>query len=244
MKTIFTYLLPFVGKHWLRIGIVGFFLFLLNQKQIDLSIQLGSPHVRPTQTAPPALPATENGGSDTPQVFTEVKQAPKKSWISQLNVFSAPKQAPELRQRLEQLPSREVQSFIKRFAPVAKTEQEKYGIPVSIILANGMLHSQAGQREVTVQGSNYFALDCSSDWVGATLKENGACYRSYQNAWTSFRDHSLFVTTGHYASLPQLGNSNYRDWAIALEDMGYAGTPDLAEQLLYLIDKWQLFQYD
>lgn len=243
MKTVVTYLLPFVGKHWLRIGIVGIFLFLLNQKQIDLSIQLGRPSVIPTRNAPaqPAMEAVEN---DERQVFTEVKQAPKKSWMSQLNVFSAPEQAPELRQRLEQLPTGDVQAYIKRFVSVAKTEQEKYGVPVSIILANGLLQSQAGQREMTTKGNNYFALDCSSDWVGATLKDEGNCYRSYQNAWTSFRDYSLFVTTGHYANLPQLGSSNYRDWAIALEDMGYAGTPDLAKQLLHVIDTWQLFQYD
>jgi flagellum-specific peptidoglycan hydrolase FlgJ len=186
----------------------------------------------------------ESVENDDRQVFTEVKQEPKRSWMSQLNMFSAPEQAPELRQRLSSLTTAEVQAYIKRFAPVAKTEQDKYGVPVSIILASGLLHSQAGQREMTKQGNNYFALDCSSDWVGATVKETGNCYRSYQNAWTSFRDHSLFVTTGHYANLPKLGDTNYSDWAIALEDMGYGGTPDLGKQLLYVIDTWQLFQYD
>lgn len=244
MKAVFTYLLPFVGKHWIRIGIIGVFLFLLNQKQIDLSIQLGRPSTTPIQTTP-AQPVQERVAEQEPPVFTEAAQAPKKSWISQLNVFSSsPAGAPSLRQQLEELPGAEVQAYIQRFRPVAQTEQKKYGIPVSITLANGLLHSQAGQREMTVKGNNFFALDCSSDWVGATQREHGRCYRNYQNAWTSFRDHSLFVTTGHYANLPQLGKTNYRDWAIALEDMGYAGTPDLAEQLLFVIDKWQLFQYD
>lgn len=243
MKTVVNYLLPFVGKHWLRIGIIGIFLFLINQKQIDLSIQLGKPSVVPARTVP-AAPAGEIVNREERQVFTEAKQEPQKSWISQLNVFSAPEQAPELRQRLNALNGSDVQAYIKRFAPVAKTEQEKYGIPVSIILANGLLQSQAGQQTMATKGNNYFALDCSSDWVGQTIKDGGNCYRSYQNAWTSFRDHSLFVTTGHYANLPRLGNTNYRDWAIALEDMGYAGTPDLAKQLLFVMNTWQLFQYD
>jgi len=42
-----------------------------------------------------------------------------------------------------------IKSYIERFSQVAITEQERFQIPASIILANGIFHSFAGQREIS-----------------------------------------------------------------------------------------------
>ena len=60
----------------------------------------------------------------------------------------------------------------------------------------------------------------------------------------SFRDHSLYVTTGEYADLRRLGSTNYRAWAKALEDARFAREDNLEGQLIELIERYQLFQYD
>ncbi|MEL6143267.1 MAG: hypothetical protein AAFU67_16820, partial [Bacteroidota bacterium] len=41
MKFVFTYLLPFIIRHWLRLAILGSFLFLMTKKQVGFDIQLG-----------------------------------------------------------------------------------------------------------------------------------------------------------------------------------------------------------
>ena len=47
-------------------------------------------------------------------------------------------------------------TFIKRFAHGAITEQKKYGIPASITMANALLNSWAGQAPWAKEGNNIF----------------------------------------------------------------------------------------
>lgn len=247
MKTIITYFVPFLGKHWLRIGIVGIFLFVLNKKQLDFSIQLGSPPTQqlpPTTTPPAPTPSLQLTGEQEAPVLTQAGHAKSEGWLSQMNIFSTTKPAPERLRQLQSVDEAVISGFIQRFSHVAKTEQDKYGIPASITLANALIHSKGGRSELSLRNHNYFNLSCTSDWRGPEARDNGQCFRAYQNAWTSFRDHSLFVTTGPYTNLSQLGKKNYRAWATALADKGFNQTPDLALQLLTVIDQWQLFQYD
>lgn len=242
MKTILTLLLPFIGRHWLRIGIIGILLLLLNKKQIDLSIQLGRPSTNPPiERERSVQPVHEK--VETP-VLTERATEDDEPWVSQLNVFGGGDHELTLIDRLKQRGEDDIRGFILRFSEVAKTEQEKYGIPASIILANGLLHSEAGGRDISQRGHNFFGLDCSRDWVGPTTEVADGCYRAYQNAWTSFRDHSLYLTSGRYTNLPEIGKSDYRRWAMALEELNYGTTDQLAKQLLTIIDEWQLFQFD
>ncbi|MEM9835666.1 MAG: glucosaminidase domain-containing protein, partial [Bacteroidota bacterium] len=243
MKSLLTFLLPYVGKHWLRIGILGIFFILINQKQIDLSIQLGKPSVVPPRTAP-VQPAKQAAPETEQQVYTELTPKQQSGWVERLNVFGNGTDTKVLQRHLSATDPTIIQAFIRRFSQVAKTEQQKYGIPASIILANALLHAQSGEAPLAKQGNNFFALDCSEDWLGERTSYQGGCYRKYQNAWTSFRDHSLYVTSGKYSTLPQLGSSHYQAWAQALEELDYANTEELAEQLLQVIDEWQLFQYD
>lgn len=52
--------------------------------------------------------------------------------------------------------------YIERFAPIAVQEMEKYGIPASISLAQGLLESRAGTSKLAVQTNNHFGLKCFS----------------------------------------------------------------------------------
>jgi len=92
--------------------------------------------------------------------------------------------------------------------------------------------------------NNHFAITCSSDWNGADRNYQNKCYRQYENAWISFRDHSLYVTTGKYASLVNLGSTNYKSWASGLEQFGFSEFPDLEKNLIEIIEKYELFHLD
>jgi len=54
----------------------------------------------------------------------------------------------------------------------------------------------------------------------------------------------LYYTTGPHANLRQLSGKSYQTWAKALEESPNNKIKRLAEQLLELIDKFQLGQYD
>ncbi len=238
MNISLSQVLAFALRHWLRILIVGFLLFLLNKKQIDLSLQLGQPN------GAPSLQQPRHRMSEQSKVdLSEQKSSAKKSWTDRLHILGGG-QGMTAYQALQKLPDEQIAAFLERFSDLAKEEQQKYGIPASIILANGLLHSQAGSHPAAVEANNFFALAVTADWLGAQKTFDGQPYRTYQNAWTSFRDHSLFVTTGSYASLVEIGKTDYQRWAAALEKQGFGSEKDLATQLLQVIDEWQLFRLD
>ena len=153
-------------------------------------------------------------------------------------VASAPKS------ELSTIDEKTVEAYLKRFAHVAISERKKYGVPSSIILANGLFHSFAGSRDIAQSGNNHFGIKCSSDWQGDKLTFQNHCYRIYENAWMSFRDHSLFVTSGQNSDLLQLGPIDYKSWANELDKIGFSEFPDLAENLIAIIEKYDLSQLD
>ena len=135
--------------------------------------------------------------------------------------------------------------YMKRFAQVAVAERKKYGVPSSIIIANAVLQSYAGKRDMTTNSNNHFAIPCSFDWQGQKDTYNGECYRRYENAWVSFRDHSLFITTGAFAKLKTLKSTDFKAWAKGLQTLGYPSTNDhLADELIAIIEKYTLYQLD
>ena len=103
---------------------------------------------------------------------------------------------------------------------MAQAEQQKYGIPASVVLGVGLLYSDAGTAAPAVGANSFFGLPCTDDWGGARTEMNGACQREYPTAWTSFRDFSTTVTRGHYAKMRQFGARDYRRWAAGLQELG------------------------
>jgi flagellum-specific peptidoglycan hydrolase FlgJ len=138
-------------------------------------------------------------------------------------------------------------AYMRRYAQVSVDEHKKFGIPASIILANAMRQSFAGKRDVTAKGNNHFGLVASTDWKGDRVASGGGSFRKYENAWVSFRDHSLFLTTGKNAGLKELGKDSYKSWAKAIQDNGYPGFGSgngLALELIGIVEKYKLDRLD
>lgn len=252
MTSLISRVTAFAGRHWLRLLIVGGALFLLSDKQINFNVRLGGPKP-PTELAPQEESVAPVVPVDNPQrpVLTDAEPVAvskaatseeKASFFDRFKLFgSSEPSAFELLTRQEE---QVVAAFLRRFSNVAQAEQEKYGIPASLTLANALLHGRAGQADAAKDYHNYFGLDCGDDWPGATGRSAGQCYRAYENAWTSFRDHSLHITSGKFAAMTQFGNTDYRRWAAGLEELGFNDTSDLAEQLVRTVDRYQLFRFD
>jgi len=52
--------------------------------------------------------------------------------------------------------------YIARYAHVAQEEQQKYGIPASITLAQGLLETDAGRSKMAQRDNNHFGIKCFS----------------------------------------------------------------------------------
>lgn len=141
------------------------------------------------------------------------------------------------------------QQYIQRYKDVAIEQMQKYGIPASITLAQGILESDAGRSSLATEGNNHFGIKCHSDWQGRRMYHDddrrGECFRVYRNANSSFEDHSLFLTThSRYEDLFKLKVTDYRGWAHGLKRAGYATNPHYATKLIEIIERYKLYEYD
>ena len=145
--------------------------------------------------------------------------------------------------------SKQYEEYIKKYRDIAVEEMERYHIPASITLAQGLLESGAGQGTLARKSNNHFGIKCGGDWRGKTVKHDddarNECFRVYKNAADSYRDHSKFLAgRPRYASLFKLDMTDYKGWAHGLKKAGYATNPRYAYQLIDIIERYDLYKYD
>lgn len=139
--------------------------------------------------------------------------------------------------------------YIEQYAPIAMAEMREFGIPASITLAQGLLESADGTSELATEGNNHFGIKCHNDWTGKKMYHDddakGECFRVYEHAEASFRDHSLFLKEKkRYAVLFTYDKDDYKKWAKGLKECGYATNPKYPEMLIKLIEENELYKYD
>ena len=141
------------------------------------------------------------------------------------------------------------EEYIQTYKDIAMREMQAHKIPASITLAQGLLESGAGNSALAREAKNHFGIKCHKGWEGDTYimddDEKNECFRKYDNAETSFVDHSLFLTTrSRYAALFDLEITDYVGWAKGLKAAGYATNPKYAQLLIDRIELYDLAKYD
>ena len=121
---------------------------------------------------------------------------------------------------------------------------QKFGIPASITLAQALLHGQAGTDKLATKHHNHFSITCGSTWKNETIEFQGVCYRQYPSAWKSFRDHSQLITSGRFRDLKQYSSTDYKKWAIALQEKGYSIDKNYSKLLISIIQEFELDKQD
>lgn len=135
-------------------------------------------------------------------------------------------------------------AYIAKWMEEAISQQDQYGIPASITLAQGLLESAAGQSELATEANNHFGIKCTTDWIGETYAHDdetaNECFRKYDDARESFRDHSLFLHRKRYESLFSYDLTDYASWAHGLRACGYATDPQYPAKLIRIIEEYDL----
>jgi flagellum-specific peptidoglycan hydrolase FlgJ len=139
-------------------------------------------------------------------------------------------------------------SYIDAFKTIAIEEMNKFGIPASITLAQGILESGSGNSDLAKYANNHFGIKCTSDWKGKAYyrddDQRNDCFRVYKDPRESYKDHSEFLKRKRYAALFELDKNDYKNWALGLKAAGYATNPRYPDLLINLIEKYKLYQYD
>ena len=135
-------------------------------------------------------------------------------------------------------------AYIEEWKAIAIQEQEDYGIPASITMAQALLESQAGQSELALNAKNHFGIKCTNEWFGGVYyhddDKKDDCFRQYGNAAESFKDHSIFLKRPRYSTCFEIAVEDYEGWARRLKECGYATDPSYAPKLIKLIEDYRL----
>ena len=139
--------------------------------------------------------------------------------------------------------------YIETYKIMAIDQMQRYRIPASITLAQGLIESNAGQSTLAVLANNHFGIKTGGQWTGPYILRNDDApneqFRKYNSPADSYEDHSLFLSKrGRYSSLFYLNPTDYAGWAAGLKAAGYATNPRYAEILIGIIEQYGLSQYD
>ena len=139
--------------------------------------------------------------------------------------------------------------YIDRYSDIAVEHRDKYKIPASITLAQGLLESGAGASELARTANNHFGIKCRSDWVGDRVykQDDGPndCFRKYKSVEESYADHAKFLLQyPHYDVLFTYNIRDYAAWAKGLQACGYATDKGYANKLIGIIEGYELYEYD
>lgn len=141
-----------------------------------------------------------------------------------------------------------LQAFVERFYRIAQAEETSYGIPASVTLAQALLESNVGRSRLTSKFNNYFGIKCTAAEI-----RNGECevfeddtptdnFRTYDNAWLSFRHHSQLLQKPRYSKC--YDGDSYQEWCDCLSASGYATDPNYSSKLQRIIRTYRLYQFD
>ncbi len=138
--------------------------------------------------------------------------------------------------------------FVKRFSPVAIAEMRRYGVPASVLLAQALLASNAGDDPICRETNNFFLRSCQPSFCDAAhftdLDANADLATEvdvFPNLWGSFRAQSLFLRkTAPFSALFELPKNDHRGWAAGLGTGAYSADEQYAEKLIAIIQGLKL----
>lgn len=138
--------------------------------------------------------------------------------------------------------------YIELYKDIAISEMKRMGVPAAITLAQGILESESGNSMLVKKSNNHFGIKCKSSWTGGGVTHDddaiGECFRKYETAEESYRDHSNFLrANSRYNALFNLDITDYEGWARGLKKAGYATNPRYPEILIRNIEQYNLQRY-
>lgn len=141
------------------------------------------------------------------------------------------------------------EEYVEKYKAIAIAHMERYGIPASITMAQGILESDCGNSKLARSSNNHFGIKCKKSWKGDRVYHDddakGECFRAYPSVEASYQDHADFLDQSpRYDSLFAYPSNDYRSWARGLKAAGYATAPTYAEALIKIIESMKLYLLD
>lgn len=150
--------------------------------------------------------------------------------------------------------TQEQHMFIDAAARSAQLSQEQYGVPASITIAQAILESGWGKSHLAIEANNYFGVKAvqgqeyadfrTTEYHGGQKVIELAHFAKYHSIADSFAAHAkLIATLPRYAAAMKVA-SDPRAFAEAIRVGGYSTAPDYADELMTLVNQFNLQRFD
>lgn len=137
--------------------------------------------------------------------------------------------------------SQTIQDYVDEHTDHARDLMREYDVPASVILAVAIHESAAGKSKVARHLNNHFGIKGSN-----SNTEINSSYRDYENADESYDNFvEVLQNTSSFNKLfDKCDQYDYAAWARGIQRGGYASSRTWAKQVIAIIDKYELYQYD
>ena len=144
------------------------------------------------------------------------------------------------------------QAYAEKYAEAAMEQMKRYGIPASVILAQGILESSNGQSQLAQNENNHFGIKATASWLNSggkyalyTDDRPNEKFCKYDTVSDSYEHHSQFLKNNkRYSQCFNLSPDDYKGWAKGIERAGYATGGGYASSLQSIIERNGLQKYD
>lgn len=143
--------------------------------------------------------------------------------------------------------------YITKYTLVAQAMMREYGVPASVLLAQGLHETQAGTSRLARENYNHFGIQCLGEKCSSGHCSNPyshihkTFFRIYSHPWQGWEAHAQRLSRDlRYAKyLPQQGiRFNAYTWTRALQDNNFSADRLYGEKIYNLIQKYNLEELD
>ncbi len=131
--------------------------------------------------------------------------------------------------------------YIEEYADIAQDLAEEHHIPASIILGVAIHESAAGKSKIARYLNNHFGFKGKN-----SNTEIRSAYRDFPTVDSSYVHFITFLKSrNHFNTLfDKHDQYDFKAWARGIQRGGYARSRTWASQVIALIKKYELYQYD
>lgn len=137
--------------------------------------------------------------------------------------------------------SQTVTQYVEEHTDHAQELMRAYDVPASVILAVAIHESAAGKSKVARHLNNHFGIKGSNSnaVINSSYRDFESADESYDNFVEVLQNKSSFSKL-----FDECDQYDYAAWARGIQRGGYASSRTWAKQVIAIINKYELYQYD
>jgi len=137
--------------------------------------------------------------------------------------------------------SQTVTAYVEEHTDHAQELMREYDVPASVILAVAIHESAAGKSKIARHLNNHFGIKGSNSnaQINSSYRDFESADESYDNFVEVLQNKSSFSKL-----FDECDQYDYAAWAKGIQRGGYARSRTWAKQVIAIINKYELYQYD